>query len=229
MLGGAGNPARGRLLRARAGRGVPGPRAERSGRVLRLPLRADGTGTGWGHGRHLLRVRAGAGTAIDSVGLGDHDSGGRADRSPHTGVTEALHRVLGEPDIGEALELARTACAGLTAPGRPLYAGHAALPWPTDELLALWHAASLLREHRGDGHVATLLQAGLDPVEAIVTGGLMAGTTGFMRTSRGWTDAEWAAGEDRLRERGLLGPDGLTAAGTALRRDLETSTDRAAE
>jgi len=147
----------------------------------------------------------------------------------HTGVTEALHRVLGEPDIGEALELARTACAGLTAPGRPLYAGHAALPWPTDELLALWHAASLLREHRGDGHVATLLQAGLDPVEAIVTGGLMAGTTGFMRTSRGWTDAEWAAGEDRLRERGLLGPDGLTAAGTALRRDLETSTDRAAE
>jgi len=137
--------------------------------------------------------------------------------------------VLGEPDIGEALELARTACAGLTAPGRPLYAGHAALPWPTDELLALWHAASLLREHRGDGHVATLLQAGLDPVEAIVTGGLMAGTTGFMRTSRGWTDAEWAAGEDRLRERGLLGPDGLTAAGTALRRDLETSTDRAAE
>src|SRR5664280_1372085 len=129
----------------------------------------------------------------------------------HTGVTEALHRVLGEPDIGEALELARTACAGLTAPGRPLYAGHAALPWPTDELLALWHAASLLREHRGDGHVATLLQAGLDPVEAIVTGGLMAGTTGFMRTSRGWLAAP------RRRRRCPAAGAGAAAAADAAR------------
>lgn len=147
----------------------------------------------------------------------------------HTGVAAALHRVLGEPDVGEALELARTVCAGLTIPGRPLYAGHAALPWPTDPLLALWHAASLIREHRGDGHVAALVHADLDPVEAIVTGGLMTGSTQFMRTSRGWTDAEWAAGEDRLSERGLLGPDGLTDAGTALRQELERTTDRAAE
>lgn len=147
----------------------------------------------------------------------------------HRGVAETLHRVLGDPDVGEALELARTACAALTTPGRALYAGHASLPWPTDPLLALWHAASLVREHRGDGHVATLTLAGLDPVEAIVSYGLAAGTTGFMRATRGWTEPEWAAGEDRLRERGLLGPDGLTAAGSTLRAEIEARTDRAAE
>ena len=74
--------------------------------------------------------------------------------------------------------------AGLTAPGRPLYAGHAALPWPTDELLALWHAASLLREHRGDGHVATLLQAGLDVREVQ----RLAGHRG-LRTTQRYVDA----------------------------------------
>jgi len=151
----------------------------------------------------------------------------------HAGVAAVLHRVLADhsppADVNEALDLARTACAGLSAPGRPLYAGHASLSWPADPLLALWHAATLVREHRGDGHVAALLLHRLDPVEAIITGGLAAGTTAFMKASRGWTEGEWAAGEDRLRARGLLDADGgLTGAGNALRAQVEERTKEAA-
>ena len=149
----------------------------------------------------------------------------------HAGMTQVLHRVFGHlvgDDLDEALGLAREATSVLTTAGRALYAGHARLPWPTDPLLALWHAASLLREHRGDGHVAALLTAGLDPVEALVTYGLVAGSTDFLRATRGWTDAEWDAGVARLTERGLLDGDGaLTDAGRVLRVEVEALTDAA--
>jgi len=151
----------------------------------------------------------------------------------YRGIGRALRRILGrpgeDPDLLEAEELVRRACAGLTPAGRPLYAAHAALPWPEDPLLALWHGATLLREHRGDGHVAALLLVGLDPVEALVTGGLSTGTTDFLKATRGWTEQEWSAGEDRLRARGLLDEaGGLTPAGVALRAEVESRTDRAA-
>ena len=141
------------------------------------------------------------------------------------GVAARLHDVLGEPDVAEAVELAREACAGLTPAGRPVYAAWSAQPWPEDPLLQLWHAGLLLREHRGDGHVTALLSAGLDPVEALVTGGLASDSTEFVRTTRGWTDEEWAAGVERLRARGLVDDVGLTQAGRDLRDDVETVTD----
>lgn len=147
----------------------------------------------------------------------------------HAGVAATLHGALGDPDVTEALELARLATTGLTPQGRALYAGHAALPWPEDPLLALWHAASLLREHRGDGHVAALVQAGLDPVEAIITWGTAVGALDFMKLTRGWTEQEWAAGEERLRARGVLdGAGALTEEGLALRARVEAQTDAAA-
>ena len=141
------------------------------------------------------------------------------------GVSAALHRVLGHPDVEEAVALAREACAGLTAAGRPLYAAWSGAHWPEDPLLQLWHAGLLLREHRGDGHVTALMAAGLDPVEALVTGGLASDSTDFVRTTRGWTDAEWDAGVQRCRDRGLVDDGGLTAAGQALRREVEETTD----
>lgn len=158
----------------------------------------------------------------------------------YAGNREALLRVLSEvaaePGYGDRLEeaaaLARRACQALPLAGRPLGAAYAALPWPDDPLMALWQAAGVIREHRGDGHVAALLHAPLDPVEAILTSGLDTGTTAFMRATRGWGDDAWTAAAERLRERGLLrsGPDGdvLTDAGTALRRTLEARTDEAA-
>lgn len=150
----------------------------------------------------------------------------------HRGVAQVLHRVLdgvAEPDgIAEALSLARVVCQQLRPAGRVLYAGHSSLPEPAEPLMALWHAATLVREHRGDGHVASLLLAGLDPVEAIATAGLANGTTEFMKRSRGWTEQEWAEGEQRLRDRGLLDDGGLTADGAALRSEVEAVTERLA-
>ncbi len=139
-----------------------------------------------------------------------------------------LERVIGDTDVTELLALVRTVCDGLTSPGRPLYAAHAGLSWPDEPRLALWHATTLIREHRGDGHVAVLLRAGLDPVESLVLGGLFAGNTPFLRETRGWTDEEWTAGTERLTRRGLVADGALTEQGLALRRDLERETDRLA-
>ena len=148
----------------------------------------------------------------------------------HQGMREVLSRVFGHlsPDeMTEAAALAREATTALDAGGRALYAGHSRLPWPTDSpLLALWHAASLLREHRGDGHIAALLVAGLDPVEALISYGQIAGTTDFLKTTRGWTEQEWAAGTASLQDKGVLDGDGaITDSGRALRAEIEARTD----
>ncbi|MCS0638009.1 hypothetical protein NX801_20585 [Streptomyces sp. LP05-1] len=145
-----------------------------------------------------------------------------------------LRRLLGEAVIGsaemaEAAELALRAVEGCTRHARPLYAAHADLPVPGEPHLAFWHAATLLREHRGDGHLAALLSAGLDPLEALVshtaTGKGM--RPGWILTTRGWRRADWEAAAGRLRERGLLDEGGaLTGTGTALRAEVEEHTDR---
>ncbi|MFD6334960.1 hypothetical protein ACFWGI_36035 [Streptomyces niveus] len=145
-----------------------------------------------------------------------------------------LRRVLGEEavasdEMAEAARLALRATEACTRHARPLYAAHADLPVPEQPHLAYWHAATLLREHRGDGHLAALLSAGLDPVEALVshtaTGKGM--SPRWVLRTRGWARTDWDAAAGRLRERGLLDEAGeLTGAGTALRAELEEHTDR---
>ncbi|MFE0490936.1 SCO6745 family protein [Streptomyces griseoaurantiacus] len=149
-------------------------------------------------------------------------------------VDATLRRLLGEEvrtaeEVAEAAELALVAAEACTPVARPLYAAHAGLPVPEEPHLALWHAATLLREHRGDGHLAVLLAAELDPLEALVshtaTGKGMAPQ--WALGTRGWKRAEWDAAVERLRGRGLLDGDGeLTPAGAALRREIEAETDR---
>ncbi|MEI7030169.1 SCO6745 family protein [Streptomyces pratensis] len=145
-----------------------------------------------------------------------------------------LRRLLGEEaiasqEMAEAAGLALRATEACTPHARPLYAAHADLPAPEEPHLAFWHAATLLREHRGDAHLAALLAAGLDPLESLVshtaTGKGMA--LPWILASRGWRRADWDAACDRLRERGLLdGTNALTEAGTALRAGVEEATDR---
>ncbi len=145
------------------------------------------------------------------------------------GMTKALDRILGAQDVAEPLALARRLCEGLTSPGRPLYAAHAQLGWPHDDLLALWHAATLVREHRGDGHVAVLTSRGIDPVEATLLDGAWSGKDGFLKATRGWSEAEFAAGSARLRDRGWFDEEGvLTDDGRVARDELEAATDAAA-
>ncbi|MET8569290.1 hypothetical protein [Streptomyces sp. NPDC004783] len=149
-------------------------------------------------------------------------------------VDATLRRLLGEeavasPRMAEAAGLALRAAEACSRSARPLYSAHADLPVPGEPHLALWHAATLLREHRGDGHLAALMAAGLDGLEALVThtatGRGM--TPKWVFTTRGWTPQEWDAAVERLRGRGLLDARGeLTERGVALRDGVERDTDR---
>ena len=152
----------------------------------------------------------------------------RVQAARRDGMRSVLEAVLGDTDVSELLALTRTVCDGLTAHGRPLYAAHAGLAWPGEPQLDLWHATTLIREHRGDGHVAVLLRSSLDPVESLVLGGLFAHNTPFLRETRGWTDEEWTAATVRLTDRGLVDAEGLTAEGVTFRKGIEKETDRLA-
>ncbi|HVT20537.1 MAG TPA: hypothetical protein VHE57_04010 [Mycobacteriales bacterium] len=152
----------------------------------------------------------------------------------YDGVDAAYRRILGEQVVGsaemaEAAALAREATTALSPLGRPLFAGHAALPWPEPPHLQLFHAQTLLREHRGDAHVAALMLANLDAIGALVTH--VASDAGvseaMIRATRGWTDEEWDAGKARVVERGLVSGDALTEAGVAVRDLVEWQTDEA--
>jgi hypothetical protein len=160
---------------------------------------------------------------------------------------EMLRRILGEavasPEMNEASTLARRAAEACRAEGRPLYAGHASLRWPDEPHLVLWFAQTLLREYRGDGHIAALVSAGLDAPEALITHGAtgtpfatrpetrrepVAGMD-VLKQSRAWPDEEWDAALDRLRSRGWLDDDGrFTAEGAAARERIEQRTDELA-
>lgn len=152
----------------------------------------------------------------------------------YRGVSHAWERLLGpqtlaSPEVSEAADLAREAAAGCTVAGRPLYAAHADLAWPQEPHLVLFHALTLLREHRGDGHVAALVGVGLSGLEALVTH--TATGKGFTRTAaratRGWSQEEWAGAEAALADRWLMAADGtLTDDGRGLRRAVEVATDQ---
>jgi hypothetical protein len=138
------------------------------------------------------------------------------------------------PEVAEAAGLARRAADAAAAfpQGRPLYAAHAELPWPDQPHLRLWHAQTLLREFRGDGHVAALLTAGLTGIESLVLH-VASGEADarFLRPTRGWSRAQWAEAIDKLRGRGLVEGDEpvLTEAGRELRAGIEATTDRLAD
>jgi hypothetical protein len=147
------------------------------------------------------------------------------------GADLALRRLLGNAvesvELKELADLAREATTALTSEGRPLYAGHAGLPWPDEPHLAMWHAATLLRESRGDGHTMALAHAGLSGIESIVTH--TATGRGFTvdaaKKLRGWSDEQWQAAQDGLRKRGLMSGDALTDQGATLRSTIEAETD----
>jgi hypothetical protein len=153
----------------------------------------------------------------------------------YAGVDAAYRRILGDDVIGsvemaEAAALAREATTVCQPAGRPLYAAHAALAWPTEPHLQLFHAQTLLREYRGDAHVAALTLAGLDGVEALV-GYAPLGQgmpVSLLRATRCWSDEDWDAATARMQERGLIAADGsLTEAGMAQRQAMEAQTDLA--
>lgn len=145
------------------------------------------------------------------------------------GAVAALRRVLGEPDgVDELTGVLRRGVAAAEGFARPLFAGLAALPEPTDAWGALWRACELLREHRGDAHLAVCLAAGLDPVRMNVLTELTCGyPAGAYTASRGWTAEQVQAATTRLTDDGLLADGSLTADGAEMREVLEDMTDDA--
>jgi hypothetical protein len=148
-------------------------------------------------------------------------------------VDRFYRRVLGDridgPELAEAAKLARLAAEAANPAGRPLAAANADLPWPDEPHLALWQAATVLREHRGDGHIAALLTAGLDPCESLVSFAAVGAAPAEVFASREWTDDEWSAARDRLAARGWLDGDGsATTRGHEGRDAVERLTDELA-
>ncbi len=152
-------------------------------------------------------------------------------------VDQALRGILGDAvdsaDLAEAAGLARrladSATAEPTPPARPLAAANASLSWPAEPHLVLWHAATILREFRGDGHVATLVAEGLDPVESLVSFAAVGAAPVEVFASRGWSSQQWAAAVARLVERGWVDASGTaTEAGHAGRAVVEHRTDELA-
>jgi hypothetical protein len=143
----------------------------------------------------------------------------------------ALRAVRPDEDAAVvAADAVEAAAARADTAGRVLAAANAALPRREDPYERLWQAATTLREHRGDGHVAALVAADVTPVEAHLLK-VAAGESEeeSLRLGRAWDDDSWRAGARRLRERGWADPAGaLTDAGLAARGDLERATDLAA-
>ncbi|GAA1976807.1 hypothetical protein GCM10009798_42520 [Nocardioides panacihumi] len=152
------------------------------------------------------------------------------------GCVAALRRILG--DVVETTELARA--AGLLAEasvsaspqGRVMYAGLRALPMPEDPVTRLWHAANMLREHRGDGHVVALVSQQISGTEAHVLSALdmdIYPAESFGRIHH-LPKEHLAAVMDGLRARGLLDASGrMTAAGRETKARIEALTDALAE
>ena len=144
------------------------------------------------------------------------------------GATEQLRRVLGdEPDgLDRVNDLLAPAVEPLRPEGRSLYAGLRALDVPDDPVAAMWRRCDMLREFRGDSHIASWVSAGLDATEIGLLTELFWGLP--LRTysrTRAWTTEQFDAATERLESRGLVADGAFTEAGRELREDIEVHTD----
>jgi hypothetical protein len=152
------------------------------------------------------------------------------------GCVAALRRILADlvetPGVARAAELLAKAAVSAPTEGRVMYAGLRSLRVPEEPVARLWHAANMLREHRGDGHVVALVAEGIGGTEAHVLSALDLGiypAETFGRIHH-LPKARLAQVMDGLRERGLLDVSGhLTAAGCATKARIEALTDALAE
>ena len=146
-------------------------------------------------------------------------------------VGRAMQRVgadLQPEQISEARALIDPVVAGLDFAGKPLAAGNASVALPDDAMVALWQQLTVVREWRGDVHVALLVTNEIDPCECLV---MSTGTGRFplklAQVTRRWDEAQWAAAVQRLAARGWVADDGtVTPEGAAARDGIEDDTDR---
>jgi hypothetical protein len=150
------------------------------------------------------------------------------------GCVSTLRRILGDlvdaPNFPRAIELLTKAATSAPLAGRPLYAALRALPVPEEPLARLFHAASLLREHRGDGHVTALMAEGIGGLEAHV---LLAIDEGIPATAFGRIHhlpaVQLTELIDTMKDRGLVEDEAtFTPAGRQVKNRVEALTDELA-
>ena len=136
-------------------------------------------------------------------------------------------RLSGFDDAHRLAELARQVADSADVAGLPLFAGWRAAAVPADTPARCAHLMHVLREHRGDGHVALLVGAGLDGCEANVLATAVSGLDpAVLRDSRAWTAEQWRDAQGRLLGEGILAGDGSTTDdGARLHADIEHRTD----
>jgi hypothetical protein len=147
------------------------------------------------------------------------------------GCANALRRILADhvrtPAFARGTELLMKAATSAPVEGRPMYAALRAIPIPDDMVIRLFHAASLLREHRGDGHITALMSEGVGGLEAhaLFALGMDMPAEKFGRIHH-LPPAQIAAVIDGMRDRGLIGEDGwLSEQGRAVKQRVESLTD----
>jgi hypothetical protein len=117
-------------------------------------------------------------------------------------ATAALNRLFADIDrdtVAAAAELTARCVTALRLAGRPMAAAHRETPRPTDSAGALWHDTTVLREHRGDGHLAAVAAAGMQWPEPHL---LIADRLDpAQQAHRGWSDEEWTEAAHRVRGR----------------------------
>ncbi len=156
-----------------------------------------------------------AGTGRDEI-LAARAAGGAA----------SVGSVAGDDECAALAEPLLDALGGLDALGRPLFAALRSLPTPTSPSGRLWRAAELVREHRGDSHLAALVGAGLDAVEAnVLTERWLGFGLGEYSATRGFGPDALAAAVERLEARGWMEGHELTDAGRRARVAIEEATD----
>lgn len=147
----------------------------------------------------------------------------------YDGATASLRRLLGEPDpapLARAVELLQRGLEVADFAGHPLYCGLRSLPWPPDPIGQLWRSCDLVREHRGDSHIAVWTRAMVQPIEMQLMSELQLGIP--LKTysmTRGWTIDQMDAALDGMRANGWMEGDGFTPDGRVFRERLESETD----
>lgn len=154
----------------------------------------------------------------------------QAVRMRAAGAQLAALEALPAADVAEATDLAGRMVDGVTDEGRPLAGANRAVPEPDDPWQRLWQRLTIVREWRGDGHVAALAAGPVTALEALV---LHAATgqvpRAGLQATRQWSDEAWDATVASLAERGLVESDGsFTEQGRSFRDDIERRTNVAA-
>jgi len=147
----------------------------------------------------------------------------------YDGATASLRRLFGEPDakqLSRAVELLRRGLDAAEGPGHALFSGLKSLPFPEEPLGQLWRCCDMVREHRGDSHIAVWTKAMVAPVEIQLMSELQMGIP--LKTysaTRGWTVAQMDATLDGMRAKGWMEGDVFSAEGRRFREQLEAETD----